>query len=203
MSFTTTARRRQLLVGAVEALSELGYGGASLSQIAKRAGTNKGVLLYHFKDKDDLMGTVLADVYTRAGETIGRELAAADGPQDAVSRYVAANLEFLASHPSDIRAVVEIAANARRVDGSPRFGPRGDEQDPVLMHLVDVLRNGQRSGELGHFDARSLALLIRGAIDTASGRLASDPHFDLDSYAELLRSVVDTTIRPTSREFRG
>ena len=66
--------------------------------------------------------------------------------------------------------------------------PRGG---PVLAHLEQLLRDGQATGAFGDFDARSLAILIRGAIDTASGRLATDPAFDLAAYTGLLVSVVE------------
>lgn len=191
-TFTTTARRGQLVRSAIESLAATGYAATSLAAIATRAGVSKGVLLYHFQDKDDLMGSVLMDVYRRAGERISAAVALQGSSRGAVTAYVEENLAFLAEHPHDIRAVVEIAANARREDGSPRFGSSG--QDPVLDHLVGILDAGQRAGQLGTFDARALAILIRGAIDTASGRMANDHAFDLATYRRQLVAVLDCVL---------
>lgn len=197
-TFITAARRGQLVRSAIEALSATGYAGTSLAAIASRAGVSKGVLLYHFKDKDDLMGSVLMDVYSRAGERIGAAIARHDNSRAEVMAYVEENLAFLAEHPHDIRAIVEIAANARREDGSPRFGSPG--QDPVLDHLVEILDSGRRSGQLGTFDPRALAILIRGAIDTASGRLVNDERFDLAAYGTQLLAVIDCALGSGDKE---
>lgn len=198
-TFTENARRAQIIACAIEALAEVGYGGASLAEIARRAGVSKGVVSYYFAGKDDLLGQVLFDVYTRAGAAIAERTAAGQDPAGVVRGYIEANLAFLGEHPADIAAVVEVAASARRPDGSLRFGPQGE--DPVLAHLEQLLRGGQAAGAFGDFDARSLAILIRGAIDTASGRLVTDPAFDLAAYTRQLVSIVEwTTAHPPSEQ---
>lgn len=193
-TFTTAARRKQILRCAVEALAELGYAKASLAEIARRADVSKSVVSYYFAGKDDLLGHVLMDVYSRAGTAIGERIAGADDPVAVIRRYVEANLEFLGQHPADVRAIVEVAANARRPDGGLRFAPQGE--DPVLGHLVQLLLDGQTSGRLGDFDTRALAAIIRGAIDTASGRLVTDPAFDLDAYQRELVRLVELAVQP-------
>lgn len=191
-TFTERARRAQILRCAIEALAEVGFGGASLAEIAKRAGVSKGVISYYFDGKDDLLGNVILDVYTRAGGAIVERISQITEPAAVVRGYIEANLEFLGEHPADIAAVVEVAANVRRSDGSLRFAPEGE--DPVLGHLEQILRDGQASGAFGAFDVRSLAIIIRGAIDTASGRIASDPAFDLPAYTRQLVSTVELTV---------
>lgn len=194
-TFTETARRAQILSCAIEAIAELGYGRASLAEIARRAQVSKGVVSYYFAGKDELLEHVVADVYTRAGAAIGARLATAETPAEQLRGYLEANLGFLHEHPADIRAVVEIAANARRPDGTLRFAP-GDA-DPVLEHLAQLLRAGQAAGAFRDFDPRAVALVIRGAIDTASGRLVTDPGFDLGTYTRELATVVELATRKT------
>lgn len=192
-TFTEKARRAQILACAIEVIAESGYGQASLAKIARRAGVSKGVISYYFAGKEELLGHVLVDVYARAGAGIGIRLAPEDGPVAQLRGYLEANLDFLRDHLADIRAVVEIATNARRPDGALRFSP-GDA-DPVLEHLVQLLRDGQTSGDFRDFDARSVALMIRGAIDTASGRLVTDPSFDLSRYTRELIILVELATR--------
>ena len=192
-TFTETARRAQILRCAIEAIAESGYGRASLAEIARRAGVSKGVVSYYFAGKDELLGHVVADVYARAGAAIGARLETEAGPAAQLRGYLEANLGFLCEHPADIRAVVEVAANARRPDGTLRFAP-GDA-DPVLEHLAELLRAGQTSADFRDFDARSVALMIRGAIDTASGRLVTDPGFDLGTYTRELITLVELATR--------
>lgn len=189
-------RRTQIIRCAIEALAELGFVGASLAEIARRAGVSKGVVSYYFAGKDDLLGQILFDVYGRAGAAIAERIGRESHPAAVIRGYLEVNLSFLAENPADIRAVVEIAANARSPDGSPRFGvPR---EDPVLAHLQALVQAGKDSGHFGDVDSRSMAVLIRGAIDTASGRMVTDPAFDLEVYTRQLVDVIDLALRPAS-----
>ncbi|MFI7581097.1 TetR family transcriptional regulator [Kocuria kalidii] len=193
-TFTERARREQILACAVEAIAELGYGRASLAEIARRAGVSKGVVSYYFPGKDRLLEQVVADVYARAGAAVAEATTGRTGTA-ALRGYLEANLGFLAGHPAGIRAVTEIVMNLRGSDGAPRFTPT--EADPVLAHLEQLLRDGQRAGEFRDFDARSMAVLLRGAIDTASGRLVTDPGFDLAAYTRELVGTAELATRRT------
>ena len=192
-TFTETARRAQILACAIEAISESGYGRASLAEIARRAGVSKGVVSYYFTSKDELLAQVVVDVYRRAGAAIAARTDAETDPSAVLTAYVEANLAFLGRHPADLRAVTEIVMNLRAPDGAPRFAPSG--ADPVLAHLERLLRDGQETGVFRDFDAHALAILVRGAIDTASGRLVTDPDFDLGTYTRELVSVVGLATR--------
>ena len=192
-TFTETARRAQILACAIGAIAESGYGRASLAEIARRAGVSKGVVSYYFTSKDELLAQVVVDVYRRAGAAIAARTDAETDPSAVLTAYVEANLAFLGRHPADLRAVTEIVMNLRAPDGAPRFAPSG--ADPVLAHLERLLRDGQETGVFRDFDAHALAILVRGAIDTASGRLVTDPDFDLGTYTRELVSVVGLATR--------
>ena len=192
-TFTETARRAQILACAIEAIAESGYGRASLAEIARRAGVSKGVVSYYFTSKDELLAQVVVDVYRRAGAAIAARTDAETDPSAVLTAYVEANLAFLGRHPADLRAVTEIVMNLRAPDGAPRFAPSG--ADPVLAHLERLLRDGQETGVFRDFDAHALAILVRGAIDTASGRLVTDPDFDLGTYTRELVSVIGLATR--------
>lgn len=189
-TFTEKARRAQIINCAIEAICELGHAGASLAEIARRAGVSKGVVSYYFAGKEDLLGNVIVGVYARAGAAIQEAIKAESHPGRALRAYIEANLDFLEDNPRDIAAVMDIAANARRRDGTLTFAPDGD--DPVLAHLEQILRGGQDDGTLVEFNPRSLAILIRGAIDTAAGRLVKDPDFDFAAYRDQLVAIAES-----------
>ena len=67
-TFTETARRAQIMAAAIDAIAELGYGQASLARIAEAADTSKGVIIYHFGGKDELIKELLQELIARAGE---------------------------------------------------------------------------------------------------------------------------------------
>ncbi|MEO7588083.1 MAG: TetR/AcrR family transcriptional regulator [Arachnia sp.] len=61
----STATRRALVDGAVRALRELGFAGASAREIAERANCNQALVFYHFGSVNDLLLAALDDVSDR------------------------------------------------------------------------------------------------------------------------------------------
>jgi len=70
-SFVETARRQQIVECAIDAIAEVGYGRASLAEVARRAGVSKSLLLYHFAGKDELVDEVVRAVYERRSFSSG------------------------------------------------------------------------------------------------------------------------------------
>jgi AcrR family transcriptional regulator len=60
-----------ILSAARKEIARAGYEGASLNRILDEAGLSKGAFYYYFDDKDDLVATVLLDLYQPARELIG------------------------------------------------------------------------------------------------------------------------------------
>ena len=57
--------RSALISGAIAALREAGFAGASARQIAQRAGCNQALIFYHFGSVRDLLVTALEDISAR------------------------------------------------------------------------------------------------------------------------------------------
>jgi len=66
--------RRQLLEATIECLPELGFGGATLEIIAKRAGASRGALQFHFGNRDDLFLALLDEIKARLSTTTHLEI---------------------------------------------------------------------------------------------------------------------------------
>ena len=61
----STETRAALVAGAIEALREVGFAGASAREIARRAGCNQALVFYHFGSVTDLLLAALDDVSAR------------------------------------------------------------------------------------------------------------------------------------------
>jgi AcrR family transcriptional regulator len=187
---TASARRAQIITAAIDTIAELGYGNASFARIAKRAGISSTRLIsYHFDDKAELVRAVVGAVLTEAADYMGKRLRVVEGRQQLLAVYIESNLEFIAEHPTAIRAVIEIAANARAEDGTPLVRP-ADADDPVTR-LVAMFREGQAAGDFRAFDATVMAVTIRAAIDAA----AAVPDLDPYAYATELIALFNLATR--------
>lgn len=82
----TAERRRQITLALIEVMAREGYAGASMSQIARAAGLNQGLLHYHFKSKGAILHAVLDELAARQAERLEQALAAAGGAPEAELR---------------------------------------------------------------------------------------------------------------------
>ncbi|EMD25731.1 TetR/AcrR family transcriptional regulator [Amycolatopsis azurea] len=208
LTFIEQARRRQILDGAAQVIVELGYANASLVRIGEAIGSSKGGVLYHFPDKNALVGALVLDIYQRGAATIAAAVReAGDSAGARLRAYILANLAFTASHRIEAMALVELSSGYRSPDGR-----RLDEvmrhwlEDPgrsteeraelAALDLVPLVRQGVESGEFrASLDPDSVATALRGAVDAAASRWARDPGFDPEAYGRELADFADHACR--------
>ncbi|HEY3686871.1 MAG TPA: TetR/AcrR family transcriptional regulator [Streptosporangiaceae bacterium] len=181
---TNGARRRQIVAAAIEAIADGGYENASFAQITERAGlSSPRMISYHFAGKADLLRQIAADIFADGAERIAAAVARETTAAGRVGAYIRTNLEFLGAHPREMAALAAITPHLRTPDGR-RYTTAGAEvQESAVRPLRSLLEAGQRTGELGAFDCRSMAVMVRGAIEAAAVR-AADPSFDLAAYTD-------------------
>ncbi|MFI7119103.1 TetR/AcrR family transcriptional regulator [Amycolatopsis sp. NPDC049868] len=210
LSFIEQARRRQILDGAARVIVEVGYANASLVRIGEAIGSSKGGILYHFPDKNTLVGALVLDIYQRGAAAIAAAVrAAGDSTGARLRAYLLANLAFTAAHRTEAMALVELSSGYR--------SPEGWRLDEVIRHwlddparsaeeraelavldLVPLLRQGVADGEFRpSLDPDAVATALRGAIDAAASRWARDPRFDPEAYGRELADFADHACRRT------
>jgi TetR/AcrR family transcriptional regulator, fatty acid metabolism regulator protein len=195
-SFVETARRAQIVDCAIDTIAELGFARASVDQIAKRAGVSKGVITYHFPNKEEIVDTIVEKVVTTGRAYMEPRIVAETSAAGRLRAYIECDLEFIDAHRKALIALVEIAMNARRADGSLVIGPESLAQRAA--NLEDLLRAGQRSGEFRRFNTRVMALTIIQAIDAVPALLLREPSLDVKLHARELATVFALATRKQS-----
>jgi TetR/AcrR family transcriptional regulator, fatty acid metabolism regulator protein len=192
-TFTDLARRAQIAQCAAEAIAEAGYADASMAEIARRAGVAKSVVSYHFSDKAELMGEVLRTALATYAKFMEPRMAGATSVLDKLRAYLTGTADYVAEHRSLHVAVIEIAFNATS-DGRPLVATMPLQAPEPSVE--DILRQGQRGGELRDFDVEVVAGVMRSAITHAMVmRQRADPGTDLGAYADELMRLFDHGIR--------
>lgn len=171
----------------------MGFARATLAEIAKRARVSKGVILYYFDGKDDLIRKVVESVYLIAAEFMLPRLEQQPTVRDTLHAYIESNIAYMAERRIYIIALVEIFGGFRDRDGVSKFRPGG--HDYMNSHLVELLQSGQQSGEFRDFNAGAMAFAIRASIDMLPPALANDADFDIKGYAKELVTVFDLATR--------
>jgi len=136
--------RQKILDAATEEFARYGLGGARVDRIAVRAGANKRMLYYYFRDKDNLFLAALEGRYAhiRAAER-GLDLEHL-APRLALRRLVEFTWRYFLEHPEFLTLLnSENLHKGRHVQRS-RSVP--EMHTPLVETLRGVLRRGEREG---------------------------------------------------------
>lgn len=184
-SFIERTRRRQLIDCAIECLADAGYAGASLANVAQRAGVSKGVVLYHFRSKDALVETTVEEIFRALREFIVPRIEAEPDAQGRLRAFITAQLSFLEQHRAQLLAVSYILVNHRNRRGE--FYLRTNAERDARAAISSILEEGQSRGDFRAFALRPMAATILNAINGALSEWVSDPSLSLHEYtAELV-----------------
>lgn len=149
------ANQRRVLDAALDVFSAQGFRGATLDQIADRAGLSKPNLLYYFPSKEAIHSRLLSELMDDWLAPL-RALDPAGDPMDEILGYVRRKLEMSRDLPRQSR----LFAN-EVLQGAPRIG-EGLEGD--LKALVDekatVIAGWIDAGRIAPLDPRHLIFSI-------------------------------------------
>jgi len=194
-TFTETARRAQIVKAAIDTIAELGYGQASLARIAETAGTSKGVIIYHFGGKDELIRELVADVVARGVAYMEPRIDAEPTGSGKLRAYIESNLAFMRENRNHMVAIVEIVLNARAADGSRLYDL--SVQDDGVAALQQLLAYFQGTGEFrAGFDPHVMAMAIRASINAVPAQLTRHPALDVGHHAHELADLFHVATRP-------
>lgn len=199
-TYIQQTRRAQLIGCAIEVLAEVGYAQASMVRIAERAGVSRGVISYHFTDRDDLIGAVVTEVYSNARAILLPRIEAAPTAADSVRAFIVGSAQFYRDWPDQMAALHAIYLNGRIADGAPSQDHQGAADDEELTAVAALLARGQADGEFRDFAPRVMARSIRHALNGLFLDMRTDPEFDVAADAEELATLfaraterIDTT----------
>src|SRR5947209_2276567 len=98
--------RAAILKAAIEEFAHEGPAGARTDEIARRAGVNKALLYYYFKDKEGLYSAALEQVFSGLSERVMVVLNRDElSPRDRLLGYAQAHFDYIASAPMYSRLV--------------------------------------------------------------------------------------------------
>lgn len=191
-SFTAEARRTQIVAAAIEVIAEVGYPQTSFSRIAERAGLSSTRLIsYHFAGKTELIQEVVAQLFREIGGFMTERVSAATTPVEALHAYIEGNVEFIAGHRTQMKALLSIFLN-----GGLDYDP-AEQEATVLSPVERILLDGQAAGVFRQCDVRVAAAAVQRSLDGIPMMLETTPDLDLDTCARELVTLFDHALGAT------
>ena len=132
-------RRQRILEAARECLGELGYAGATVTEIARRAGVSNGLLYQFFRNKEHLFARVLEDVVREwVREMVPRE---GETASEALEGMFRRSVEFCRTHPllpALLRQDPELQLSRIQVAAGDRVQPHRDLVGRLLSRGIEA-----------------------------------------------------------------
>jgi AcrR family transcriptional regulator len=157
--------RQRILAAATDVFVEKGLSGARMQEIADRARTNKAMLHYYFKSKENLYETVVSTVVNTITERLHNVLKSDDLPAtERFRQFVSTYLDSLAEHSYMPRLIMlDILSGGTCVidafkNAHGSLGFMGGK--PVL----DMIEQGIRDGEFNQVDPRQTMVSLIGMV---------------------------------------
>ncbi|MFG3035987.1 TetR/AcrR family transcriptional regulator [Streptomyces sp. NPDC048330] len=166
------ARRQKILDTAVDHFGQWGFHASSLARIAHDCGITQGGLLHHFRSKEDLLLSVLAQ---SEQHDVERLFGVDPVSYEAYLDTLVALIEENTRRPGIVRMFNVLVGESGNV-GHPAHAYFKERYARVLRHTVDLLEQGVRRGELrSDTDCAAVAREHLAVMDGLQIQWALDP----------------------------
>ena len=137
-------RRRQIVDAAIRVMALKGWNETSIDEITREAGVSRGLVSYHFKDKADLLSTMLARCEEASQETVRRAAEGSNEPVEQLRIAVRAALYMTRDDPAIYEIFLHFAASGR---SNPELGEQiRDAYRGFRGMTAAAIRHGQEIG---------------------------------------------------------
>jgi len=192
-------RRDAILDAAMKEFAEQGFAGARTKAIARKADVNIALMYYHYQSKEKLYAAVLERVFVEWARRLSQALQDHATATEKLVAYVEAYFDFVAEAPERPRLVQQEmmqlgCSEMERLNRLAKTHVR-----PTYRALLDVLRQGHRSGEFREVSpdfAHSIGAIIvtyftsSTFVEAVTGHNPLTPH----RIAQRRKSVLDTIL---------
>jgi len=183
-------KARRILKAVRCILARKGYTGTTINLVAAEAGVSRGLLHYYFKNKEEMLATVIRDNMELSVTLITGILENSTCASDFSARLVAALRDVLKNDPDFFHLFFEGWAVARQ---SPLVGQTlarlyGKFREAMSDGLENALENGIIKPKL---PISSVAILLTGLVDGLGLQMITEPDLtaDADTWQDIARGI--------------
>jgi TetR/AcrR family fatty acid metabolism transcriptional regulator len=166
-----------ILNAAVKVIGQAGYHNAPISKIAREAGVADGTVYLYFKNKEDILISILRETIGTIVDRIHEELAHIDDAVEALHRVVTVYFETLGSN-TDLAMFTQVHLRQSNAEMRKQIG---DIISPYYRIIDRLIQMGVDSGQFhAHLDKRIARRMIFGTMDeTVTAWILTGAKYDL------------------------
>src|SRR5215469_7891190 len=177
-----SVRQPEILAAAVDLIREEGLWSVRVSDVAKRAGTSPGTVIYYFGTKNQLLEQAVGDADAEFYARLWPELETIDSAIDQIVRVIvrSSTIEWVLwmDHWTYARRHPDMVTTERVFHGR------------WCTTIADVIRHGQTRGEFKAVDAGRVAARLGALTDGLAIRMVLEEEFARKDYVDLTLEAI-------------
>jgi AcrR family transcriptional regulator len=193
-------RRGQIVAAARELVAAEGLEALTVSALEQKLGYTRGVITYHFRDKDEIVAALLESALAEIDAATQAEVDRSATPADKVRAVLRANLRGFVEHRE---AGLILLSFWGRLGSDPDARRANSElYARYRRRTSNVLEAGARAGAFASIDVQPLAALIVGVVIGLAAQIYFEPG-SIDADAALGEAAQSILLRLQSKAPRG
>ncbi len=164
MNIQSTAmnKRELILKSALKLITEKGFHGTVMSEMAREAGVAAGTIYHYFKTREEIIAVLYSELKEQFGMAIRHQLSTDEHVKARFFRVYRGIYHFFITHPMEFRFLEQYA-------NSPYISNEiVDENKHFYQPAIDFLSDGINAGVLREMDINLVVSLVYGSITTVA-----------------------------------
>jgi TetR/AcrR family fatty acid metabolism transcriptional regulator len=190
-------RRRQILEGLLKAVGEHGLQRCNMTNVAEAAGVSRGILHYYFKNKDEMIGALVAHLKESYLPDFRDQTSQIEGPQEQLNKSLWYPVQTFGQGGAALAKVwIEFWGLAAHHPEVHQFILDG--QQALRAHFVEILKAGIDQGVFSD-DIRpeKLASVILAALEGMVLQWHFNPeNFSFVGEMKALELLLESALKP-------
>ena len=129
---------QRILAAAASIFAEVGFAGARMDEIARRAGVNKATIYYHIGDKEALYAQVLHNIFAHAADCFKEKIKVDQSPEQKLKVYIRTFIDLIDRNPE----MPSIMLREQAAGGLNFPEIVVEDLTRVIVILTDILEEG-------------------------------------------------------------
>lgn len=181
----------KIIATAEKLFSEKGYDRVSMREIAETAGISKGLIYYHFKDKEALYTELAREGIEALGSQLSQAIAVGKTPKEKIRIYIRNFYELVSSKEQ----LIKILARELTNEEGEVSGYILKQADEMISKLASIVQEGVNNGDFRSVDPRLTAVSLFGlAVAFVSEKMLFGAAASAEKLSEHLYSVFNEGI---------
>lgn len=191
-------RRTQLTAAAYRVVSRKGYYNFTIKDIAREAGLSTGLVHYYFKDKQELLFTLLKEMNNNLRVYLNRALAKSDDPREKLSIFLDQAFILVEREKDYFHVLIDFWTQINHNERIRRANVKLFES--FRIEVSAIINEGIREGHFRKVDVPYIAVVIVSLIQGAIIQYVLDP--TAFNYAEYTGRIKDQVLEMMQKKAR-